>query len=278
MDPSLARAAEQLHREGTDLVDARAGRHLRAKIRHGDVLRFHLLRGQVAGEGDPLQELHLRSRGDREVVHGQVDRIEARFALRLPVDVHDISRRHGTGGNGQGGGRGFAFLRRRRRRARRGFVVERSVDPFLDPDHRFFKGQFRDHDLAGQKRTQLHPHPQRFRRGKVGAAVAQPHVGEDDACRWIEPQPRLPGDPELHPQRIGDGGFDPGFVGVHVDEEKDRDPRENDEGDKDTEGDEEFLHGATLPRRVTGTVLCPPALPAKRQGGSPFDAPGVFNG
>ncbi len=102
--------------------------------------------------------------------------------------------------------------------------------------------------LPVQQRQQHYPDPQRFRGGEVGAAVAQPHVGEDDARRREEAQPGLPADPELHPERIGDGGFDPGLVGVHIDEDEDRDPREDEEGDQDPEGDQEFLHGATLPR------------------------------
>jgi hypothetical protein len=66
-------------------------------------------------------------------------------------------------------------------------------------------------------------------------------------------KPRLSLDPEFHPQRVGDGGLDPRFVGVHIDEGNDRDPREEQKSQQGAESDEDILHGEGT-SRVRGRI------------------------
>jgi hypothetical protein len=99
------------------------------------------------------------------------------------------------------------------------------------------------YEILLQEGQQPHSHPNRLRRGEIGTEVPQADVGQGDAGGGEQVKPRLSLDPEFHPQRVGDGGLDPRFVSVHIDEGNDRDPREEQETQQGAESDEGFLHG-----------------------------------
>jgi len=249
--PSHALSPEQLQGDGPDIVDPSGGGHFGFQVPHAPLRRRKLLRPQRGGEADPGGRMHAGGRREGQLLQGGLDAGDFRLRPCRAVKVDERAAFHGAVRHDKGGTRCFPlfFRRGRLRRAGRRFEIESPVRSLLDPDRRVDEDETRYRQPPAEQGEQLHSHPDGPGRREVGAAVAQAHVGQSDAGGGQEAQPHPPPDAEFHPQCVGHRAFDPGLVGVHVDEQHGRDPGQEDSAGQQEEGEEDLFH-VTVASRI----------------------------